>query len=570
MSFAAKGPALPAVAATIIAASGWRRWLLAFAAGATGALALAPFDFIPALLVPMTAAAWLIDGSSEKGQKRHFLWACSGLPRGIFRAFSAGWWWGFGYFAAGLWWLGAAFLVEAKEFAWALPLGVAGLPAVLAIFPGLGFAFARLIWSPGAGRLFALAAGLSFAEWLRGHFFTGFPWNLFGMALGGTLITAQSASVIGVYGLTIVAILIFSSPALLVSKTPARLAFARVPLPIVAAVLAFGANCIFGAIRLSALPAPQVPGVKLRIMQPNVPQDEKFRPERGPEILAHYLALSRRGPGAKPAGLEGVTLLVWPESAFPFLLSRSAWALEEIGAALPQGTVLVTGAARGEETARGAGHRRYLNSIQAVASGGYILATYDKMHLVPFGEYLPLRPLFDLLHMREFVHVPGGFEAGSGPRRLSITGMPLAVPLICYEAIFSGEIVPPSVPGERAGMLLNVTNDGWFGATPGPYQHFAQARLRAIEEGLPLIRAANTGISAIVDPLGRIVARLPLGAEGVLDGTLLQPADPPPFARFPLAIVSALWTLVLVAALTAKFGGWVRGFLLDAAWIRDK
>ncbi|MBO0733497.1 MAG: apolipoprotein N-acyltransferase, partial [Methylocapsa sp.] len=257
---------MPALAATIVAASGWRRWLIAFAAGSAGALAMAPFDFIPALFIPMTAAVWLIDGPFEKSQTRRFPRASFGLPSGIWRAFSGGWWWGFGYFVAGLWWLGAAFLVEAREFAWALPLGVAGLPAVLAVFPGLGFALARLIWSPGAGRLFALAAGLSLAEWLRGHLFTGFPWNLFGMALGGTLLTAQFASVIGAYGLTIVAILIFSAPATLGGKTAARGARGRLAAPVVAAVLAFAAICLFGAVRLSAPPAAQVPGVRLRIM----------------------------------------------------------------------------------------------------------------------------------------------------------------------------------------------------------------------------------------------------------------------------------------------------------------
>src|SRR5262249_51751130 len=190
-----------AIATAVALASGWRRFFVAFVTGAAGALAMAPFDFFPALMIPMTAAIWLIDGCTDKRQKSRLAWMRLGLQPSAWRAFFVGWFWGFGYFVAGLWWLGAAFLVEAERFAWALPLGVAGLPAVLAMFSGLGFMLARLIWSPGSGRLFAFAAGLSFAEWLRGHLFTGFPWNVFGMALGGNLVAAQLASVVGLYGL---------------------------------------------------------------------------------------------------------------------------------------------------------------------------------------------------------------------------------------------------------------------------------------------------------------------------------------------------------------------------------
>ncbi|MCI0468281.1 MAG: apolipoprotein N-acyltransferase [Beijerinckiaceae bacterium] len=543
------------IAGTIILASGWRRRLIALSSGAMGALAMAPFDLIPALLVPMTAAVWLLDGCTKTPKKESSVWISLGLPGAAWRAFFIGWWWGFGYFLAGLWWLGAAFLVDAEEFAWALPLGVAGLPAVLAIFSGFGFMMAKLLWTPGSGRIFALAAGLGLAEWLRGHLFTGFPWNVFGMAFGGTLLTAQFASVIGLYGLTVAAILIFAAPAVLGDKQPAKAAARRLPLPITAAALAFVAICAFGALRLLA-PAPEpVEGVRLRIMQPNLAQDEKFRPENQVQILAHYLSLSVRGGGKTRSGLEGVTVLVWPESAFPFILSRAPWALQRIGMVLPQDTVLVTGAAREASGAQSGGRQKYLNAIQVVASGGHILDSYDKLHLVPFGEYLPFQPVLDRLGLRQFVHIPGGFEAGAGPRLLVVPGLPAAAPLICYEAIFPGEVIPTWASGERPGVLLNVTNDGWFGTTPGPYQHFAQARLRAIEEGIPLIRAANTGISAVVDPYGRITAALPMGKEGILDSTLPKAIAPPVFARFPLAAAFLLWVFALAFALIARFRG---------------
>ena len=541
-------PAIPAIATAIKLASGWRRRFIAFAAGAMGALAMAPINFFPALIIPMTVAVWLIDGEALGAGRISF-----SRPAAARRAFADGWWWGFGYFVAGFWWLGAAFLVEADEFAWAMPLGVFGLPAVLAVFPGFGFMLARQIWTPGVGRLFALAAALGFTEWLRGHVLTGFPWNTLGMALGGNLVTAQLASIIGLYGLTVVSILIFSAPAVLGEKSPIRGARRRIPPAILAATLAFGGICGFGAWRLAQATSLPVAGVRLRIMQPNLPQDAKFRPENKAWILNHYLDLSIRESATDHLGLDGVTALIWPESAFPFIVSRDARALAIIGAVLPPDAILVTGAARAEERPLAARQPAYFNAIQIIASGGHILDSYDKMHLVPFGEYLPFQAIFDRLGLHQFVHVPGGFEAGSGPRLLLIPGLPAAAPLICYEAIFPGEAVSTGSSGERPGLILNVTNDAWFGMTAGPYQHFAQARLRAIEEGLPLIRAANTGISAIVDPYGRVEAELPLGTEGILDGKLPQAIAPPFFANFPLAGAFLLWADVLFLALAVRF-----------------
>jgi apolipoprotein N-acyltransferase len=546
-----------ALAASIIRATGWRRRLIAFASGAIGALAMAPIDFLPALALPMTIAVWLIDGSAGPLDKKSAVVASSrswrlwrNLPAPLRSAFAVGWWWGFGYFLAGLWWLGAAFLAEGDEYAFAMPLGVIGLPAAMALYPALGFMLARLIWTPGANRLFALAAALTFTEWLRGNLFTGFPWNAFGMALGGNLATAQLASLVGLYGLTAVAIVIFSAPATLAAKpfTP------RAAGPALAASLVLVAIFAFGAWRLARAPRNSAPGVVLKIMQPNLSQGEKFRPEYKDAILQHYLELSALDADE---GSKELTVVIWPESAFPFILSRDAEALAQIGAALPLGSLLVTGAARAEEDpldpapAMSLANPAFFNAIQVIASGGIILDTYDKAHLVPFGEYLPFESLLSHLGLHHFVHIPGGFEAGPGRKTLNVPGLPSVAPLICYEAIFPGEVMPQEKGAPRPGLMLNVTNDGWFGLTAGPYQHFAQARLRAIEEGLPLARAANTGVSAIVDPYGRIISQLPLGVEGLLKGPLPRAIPAPVFGRHPFATAFGTWFVALIAGIAA-------------------
>ena len=473
----------------------------------------------------------------------------------------AGWWWGFGYFLAGLWWLGAAFLADGGAYAFAMPLGVIGLPAAMALYPAFGFALTRLVWTPARTRVFALAAALTLSEWLRGNLFTGFPWNAFGMALGGNLVAAQFASVVGLYGLTLIAILIFSAPATLAWKSvrPFR---ASTLLPVGSALAAVAAIFAFGAFRLARASDGDVAGVRLKIMQPNLAQDDKFRPEYRDEILADYLNLSDL---AADADATDVTVVIWPESAFPFILSRDAGAMAQIAAALPLGTILVTGAARAEEgpSTAGAGFLEpprsklanpiFFNAIQVIASSGVILDTYDKSHLVPFGEYLPFESALSRVGLHHFVHIPGGFDAGPLRKTLNVPGLPPVAPLICYEAIFPGEVLPQEQGAPRPGLLLNVTDDGWFGLTAGPYQHFAQARLRAIEEGLPLVRAANTGISAIVDPYGRVREKLPLGAAGLLKGALPRAIPAPAFARFPVLIALLLWLAVTATAILAAW-----------------
>jgi apolipoprotein N-acyltransferase len=530
---------MTALAHRVILAWGWRRLLVAWLAGAAGALAMPPVGVFPALALSLTIAAWLIDGAATGGRLR------SAATLGS--AALAGWAWGFGYFVAGLWWLGSAFLVEADQFAWALPFGVLGLPAVLALFPAFGFALARLLWSPGAGRLFALAFGLTLSEWLRGHLFTGFPWNTLGMALAQNAWLMQGASLVGLYGLNLLAILIAAAPATLGTGSTARDRY----LPSTLALAALACLAVFGAWRLSGGEVATVADVRLRIMQPNLPQDAKFRPENRDAIMQRYLALSGRETAPGSGGIADVTHLIWPESAFPFLLHRDPQALAQIAALLPPGVTLITGAAREDEGLPGESGRRFYNAIQVVGDDGTILGAYDKSHLVPFGEYFPhgLDGLLRRLGLRQFVHVPGGFEPSERRMPFPVRGLPPVAATICYEAIFPGEVLPG---GLRPGLILNVTNDAWFGDTPGPRQHFAQARLRAVEEGLPLVRAANTGVSAVIDPYGRVLRALPLGVEGVLDSSLPRSIPPTIFARWGDRLFGALLVCCGAAALIAR------------------
>jgi apolipoprotein N-acyltransferase len=497
----------------IVLSWGWRRALAAFAAGAVSVLALPPFDAWPVLFFTFPILVWLVDG------------AAGGRVGGLPSAAIAGWWFGFGYFLAGLYWVGYAFLVDAKTFGWLLPFAVVALPAGMACYTGLGLALARMLWTRGPTRLIALAVALTAAEWLRGHLFSGFPWNVYGYALTGPLVLAQSAALIGIWGLTFIAVAVFASSAVLTDdRTDTR----RPWLPLALGVAILAALATYGAWRLGRTPTAFVDNVRLRIMQPNLQQDDKFNYSAKQRVMSHYLELSDRSTGPQSTGVRDVTHLIWPESAFPFLLTREPDALAQIAALIPEGTVLITGAVRAPELAPGQKIERAYNSIYVIDHDGSILSVYDKIHLVPFGEYLPFQDFLEKLGLMQLTKLPGGFIAGERRRPMPVPRAPRMLPFLCYEIIFPGETV---LDNERPGWLLNLTNDGWFGISSGPYQHLQQARVRTIEQGLPLVRAANTGISAVIDPLGRIVKSLPLGAEGIMDASLPRRIDATLYAR---------------------------------------
>lgn len=536
MAFVSR-PGRPSLRQRLLAlglAGGWRRRLLAWSAGALGALAMPPFGLWPVLALSFAALVILIDGT--RGPLRERLAAAAGI----------GWWFGFGYFLASLWWIGDALLVEADVFGWLLPFAVIAMPAGLALFTALGTALARLLWSRSPLRIFAFAFGLTVAEWLRGHVLTGFPWNTYGYAFSDSLVLMQGAALVGAYGLTFFVLLLMATPALLL-RPGGRSGIAAVVL----AVLVLASAAAWGSYRLAVTTIGNMPGVALRVMQPNLAQDKKFAYDRRREILQDYLKLSARPSSAYPAGLKDVTVLIWPESAFPFIYEREPWAAADIAEGLPPNVTLVTGAVRYDLPPKGQ-TSPFFNAIRVIDAHGRVLQSTDKVHLVPFGEFLPLQSTLENLGLEQLTRVRGGFSSGEGLQPLNVPGLPLAAPLVCYEIIFPGKVMPP---GPRPGVLVNLTNDAWFGRTPGPYQHFAQARMRAVEEGLPLVRAANTGISAIVDPMGRIVASLALGEEGLVDGPLPQPLETVPIAgRFPGGVLATLLLAALALAITPLCG----------------
>jgi len=515
---------------------GWRRHLAAVCAGALSALAMAPFYVWPVLWLTLPAVVWLIDGATWRAPSH----GTRGrrLSRPVVAAAGIGWWWGFGYFLAGLYWIGAAFLVEAEQFAALMPLAVLTMPAGLALFYAAATALAARFWGTGPWRVLALALALSGAEWLRGHVLSGFPWNTLGYALTWPLPLMQSVAVLGIYGLTLLAVLVFALPAVLWSAPVLQPRRARA-VALAVAVLPLAMLAAFGWVRLALTSADTVPGVKIRIVQPSVPQREKWRPEHQARFFKDHLDLSGTDPQGKSDALAGVTHVVWPEAAMPFPALDTPEALAAIGDLLPEGTVLIAGSIRVERTASGR-PSRFFNSLLVLARRGLLLVFYDKIYLVPFGEYLPLRGVLGAIGLRE-VASKGGFDSGPAPRPLlTVPGLPAVVPLICYEAVFPGAIVQGV---QRPAAIVNLTNDGWFGDTTGPHQHFHQARVRAVEEGLPLIRAANNGVSAAFDPYGRVLGRLGLNVRGVIDVPLPAAVAPPPYARLGDAVFLAVWLM---------------------------
>ncbi|MDA5194690.1 apolipoprotein N-acyltransferase [Govanella unica] len=463
---------------------------LAICFGALATLALPPLYIIPAFFIAFPAIFLLL---RQAGTSR--------------AALLLGWGFGFGHYVTGFYWIAIAFFVNESVSDAAGPVAVVALAAVMALYPVLAFWVFHRLQSFMRGALVAeiilFALCWSATEWLRGHLFTGFPWNLAGSIWAFSPAMLQSLTLWGAYGLGLLTVL---AACLLAAGALGRFR------PVLAAVLMLGLCYGGGVWRLAGDHGAVEPGVRLRLVQANVKQGEKWREDRMADNFMSYVRLSAT-PSDKP-----VTHILWPETASPFFLNAEPAARAAIARITPPGGYVIAGAP-GYYADPAGGEARVGNSLFVIDDQGKVRAGYDKAHLVPFGEYLPMRGFMTLLGFERFV--PGllgsDFTAGPGPQSLHVPGLPAFSPLICYEVIFPGAVVKM---GDRPGWILNVTNDGWYGQSAGPYQHLATAQMRAVEEGLPVVRVAGTGISAVISPYGAILARLPLGTRGILDSDL--------------------------------------------------
>lgn len=509
-------------AAALAAVTGWRRLLCAMIAGMAGTLAFAPLNLVPVLWLSLPALLWLLDGARTRAQ-----------------AFWIGTAYAFGHFVLALYWIGSALLVDPRFWA-LLPVAVTGLPALLALFYGAGtllwFILVRRWALDPVPRALLMAVLWCGVEYTRGHVLTGFPWNLIGYCWVGLPGVVQAASLIGVYGLSLLTVLAAFLVAPLAQDDGAPLAQDDGVPPVpdgtrkgaprwvapLLGTLPLLAAAVFGLSRVPAGPAPLVDGVTLRLVQPNVPETSKWDDGLAIAHVRDLLRLSM-APTAT-GGAPRPTAVIWPETAVPYYLEEEPELRAVVGRVVPPGGLVLTGAPR---LTRDAGGTTYWNSLLVLDDKGQVLGHYDKAHLVPFGEYVPLRRWLPLKAVAAVAPSTANLGFGAGPATLSFPGLPPFSPAICYEIIFPGEVTPAA--GPRPSWLLTITNDGWFGVTAGPHQHFAIARMRAVEEGMPLVRAANTGISAVIDPYGRVLGRLALGTQGVLDLPLPQALAQPTF-----------------------------------------
>ncbi len=495
--------------------AGWRRWLAGILLGLVTATAMPPLNLVPVLVIGFPGLIWLIDGARTRRQ-----------------AAGDGWRFAFGFFVPVLYWTTLSLFVDIAQFWVLVPFALFGLPAFLALGPAAAAAIARSVPAAGNNRILVFVATYSALDWGRGHApFGGFPWALMGYAWSADalplLAVLQSTALFGIYGLTLVTVL--------VACLPARLGHAGAPralrLSPAIGLVPLAALALWGGLRLAHGPDPLLPGAKIRIVQPDNPQLAEWSPRVAAQDAVRLLTLA-----VQPGGHQ-VAAQIWPEAAIDFFINRDSEAREAVGRAAPTGGVVLFGTMRAGDHGDEA-----WNSVAAVDATGRLLATYDKVHLVPFGEYVPLR---SILRFSQIVTQRLDFATGPGPSTLVLPNLPPVSPIICYEAIFPHAVVDEA---NRPGWIVNVTNDAWFGTSIGPRQHFAITRVRAVEEGLPLVRAGNSGISAIIDPHGRVLSRIELGQRGILDGVLPRALPrATAYARHGDAIYAAMLLALLIA-----------------------
>jgi apolipoprotein N-acyltransferase len=491
------------------------RLILAHAACGFGlALALPPLAWIWSGALGLLGLQYL---QRESGQQNRWSVFFQGLAFGL------------GYFGFALHWIGYAFLVDADAYLWMMPFAVGGLSLFLSLYWGVAFIAAQKLTRWNIPHWMSLPVALGVVEWLRGYLFTGFPWAAPGLIADGLGPVLQMASVVGMPGLTVLVLL----------WGMALGAALRRKISAIVVVLSLPMALYWGQWRLSA--APEVPnqGPLIRLVQPNVSQSDKWRSDNAELIFEDLLALT-----AMPSA-ETPRVVIWPESSVSFLLDESKVGLARIAEALGPQQTLLAGSLRRQVD--GSGSEQYFTSILEINDQGVVTESYDKWRLVPGGEYLPFAWALEPLGFRKLVDLPESFTPGPGPRSLDVPGVGLAAMLICYEAIFPHHLVDAT---RRPRWMVNVTNDGWFGLSVGPHQHLAQVRMRAVEQGLPIARAANTGISAVIDPWGRVLHATDLETRSVVDVHLPDAISPPLFANWGLLF---FWAVVLAILLGFRF-----------------
>ncbi|MEZ5777311.1 MAG: apolipoprotein N-acyltransferase [Paracoccaceae bacterium] len=484
------------------------RLALALLLGAGIAAGQAPFNLWWAALPALFLVTALVSAEARRAQAVWLGWAA-----------------GAGYGAASLFWIVEPFLIDIARHGWMAPFALVLMAAGMGVFWALAAALSVSGGRTRGGRALGFALGLAAADLVRGYLFTGFPWALLGHVWIGTPVM-QTAALVGPIGLSLLATIPAALPLL-----SSRLAPRAILTVCGACILA--ASWAFGTSQLAATDAPRDPGVRVRLIQPNADQHLKWRGDMWAYFLDRQIALTGQPP-KRP-----LDLVVWPETAIPFLLDQSGSLFEEIAVA-SGGVPVASGVQRREGN-------RFFNSLAVADGAGKVFAVYDKHRLVPFGEYIPYGDTMAKFGITAFAAQQGfGYTSGPSTRVLDLGKAGRVLPLICYEAVFPQDL---NAAPERADWILQVTNDGWFGKIAGPYQHLAQAQLRAVEQGLPLLRAANTGVTAVIDARGRLLQSLPLGTEGVLD------ADVPP--ALPATIYSRTGdlpaTIFVVLALLALF-----------------
>ncbi|MBC7142456.1 MAG: apolipoprotein N-acyltransferase [Rhodobacteraceae bacterium] len=488
-----------------------RRLALAALFGAAVAAGQAPWDLWWIALPALGLLTALVAG---EGRLTRLVWL--------------GWIGGAGYFAASLFWIVEPFLIDVARHGWMAPFALVFMAFGMALFWALAAGIAAL-GQGGGSRALGFALGLAVTDLLRGYLFTGFPWALVGHIWIGTPVM-QAAVLVGPVGLTAIATLAVALPFL------GRGLAARAGLAGLAA-LALGGVWTAGAARLAAPDPARDPAIRVRLVQPNAAQHLKWQGDMW-QVFLDRLLVASAAPAEKP-----LDLVVWPETAVPYLLERSGSFFADEVAVASGGVPVATGIQRIEGA-------RFFNSLVVADGQGRIAGIYDKWHLVPFGEYVPLAELAARFGLAAFAAQEGyGYTPGPGARLLDLGRAGKVLPLICYEAVFPQDL---NAAPERADWILQVTNDGWFGNLAGPYQHLAQARLRAVEQGLPLLRAANTGVTAVIDAKGRVLEAVPLNTESWVDADVPPALAPTLYARTGDLPATILLTLSLLALLAVR------------------